>query len=252
MIDARSAAIPSPSQIPSLCDSYKGIGADGIIFLQLSYSAHLKMRIFNSDGSEADMCGNGIRCLHAFARELHFPANLTIETRAGIYNTSEISLRPHLICLTTSAPKIEVQKYTIEGIECHFLNTGTPHLVCQVTDIEKVNVQELGKILRHHPTFQPIGTNVNFVKIDKQDKLSIRTYEKGVERETSACGTGAIASAYVYALNEGGLNATRTIETKTRSGGSLITEFVCELGRVVSLRQTGPVRKVFEGNVTLQ
>lgn len=259
MIDARSLPPITPSQIREMCDRNHGIGADGVVLLELSLKAHLKMRIFNLDGSEADMCGNGIRCLHAFARELNFPSTLTIETASGIYTTSEDvgnptndKVKTRFVNVKIQTPRLSLKSHTIEGIQCDSTFTGNPHVVCNVENLHVVDINKVGRLLRYHPTFSPAGTNVNFLQVEGKDKLSVRTYEKGVERETLACGTGALAAAYVYAAKEGGLAGTRTIEVKTRSGESLIAKFICELGEVVSLELSGPARKVFEGNILLK
>ncbi len=249
LVDGRSHIAISPPQIQNLCDRHHGIGADGLIILGRSQKAQLKMTIFNQDGSEAEMCGNGIRCLHAFAVDLHFPSDLSIETRSGIYKTSEVN--HGLVSVQMNMPKLESKLHTIDGIRCDATFTGVPHLVCQVENVLVVDVQKTGRILRYHSAFQPAGTNVNFMQVLNEDTLSLRTYERGVEKETLACGTGAIAAAFVHAKNQGKLVGTRTIEVKTRSGESLITELVCDFGEVISLKLVGPARKVFEGNIIL-
>lgn len=258
LIDAREHPVPSASVIQNLCDRNHGIGADGVILLQRSSTAHLKMRIFNRDGSEADMCGNGIRCLHAFARELHFPATLKIETASGVYTTTEIesdnkalSPKTSLVMININSPKLTTQAHLIDGISCQSVYTGTQHLVCPVENTLLVDVSKIGRTLRYHPTFRPTGTNVNFYHVEGTDKLAVRTYEKGVEKETLACGTGAIAAAFVYAKSEGGFADKRKIEITTRSGESLVAEFFCDVGEVTSLQLTGPASKVFEGHITL-
>jgi diaminopimelate epimerase len=258
MIDAREHTVPTASIIQQLCDRNHGIGADGVILLQRSATAHLKMRIFNRDGSEADMCGNGIRCLHAFARELHFPPALKIETASGVYTTNEIKDHSNeplhnttMVTVNIDSPKLSVQSHMIDGIVCESTYTGTQHLVCPVENILTVDVNKVGRTLRYHPTFRPTGTNVNFYHVEGINKLAIRTYEKGVEKETLACGTGALAAAYVYAQKEGELTGKRSIEVVTRSGASLIADFFCDMGEVKSLQMTGPATKVFEGHITL-
>lgn len=249
LIDGRSHPAITTKQISTLCDRHQGIGADGVILLERSQKALLKMTIYNQDGSQAEMCGNGIRCLHHFAGQLHFPSNLQIETPSGIYTTSET--HNGLIAVQMTAPKLGISSYTIEGITCDATFTGVPHLVCQVENVLMVDVQKMGRLLRFHPTFKPSGTNVNFVQIESADRLLVRTYERGVERETLACGTGAIAAAYVHSQKERKLSGERTIEVKTRSGESLITEFFYRDGEVTSLKLIGPARKVFEGNIVL-
>jgi diaminopimelate epimerase len=251
LIDARSLPPLPPSKIKELCDRNHGIGADGVILLERSLHAHLKMRVFNADGSEADMCGNGIRCLHAFARELSFPAALSIETLAGIYQTSEptpASGDLRFVQVGIDTLKLGMTPLHVDGIDCISTNTGNPHLVCPVDTLHTIDVDTLGKKLRRHPAFNPEGTNVNFVQTIEKNKLSLRTYERGVEKETLACGTGALAAAYVHMATTGDLVGTRLIEVETRSGETLNAKFTCELGEVTSVELAGPARKVFEGN----
>ncbi len=256
LIDARSLSALPEGKIQQLCDRNHGVGADGVILLERSTCAHLKMRIFNADGSEADMCGNGIRCLHAFARDLNFPSSLTIETKSGIYTTNEPNPsgneeESRFVHVGIDSLKLSMTPLTLEGMHCISTYTGTPHVVCPVDALHDVDVDTVGRKLRQHPTFQPSGTNVNFVQTIDKNKLSLRTFEKGVEKETLACGTGALAAAYVHLATTENLTGARTIEVQTRSGESLTAKFVCELGEVVSVELAGPARKVFEGNFTV-
>lgn len=188
LIDDRSGAFSLPeSEKRRLCHRNFGIGADGLILLQ--QDALLRMRIFNSDGKETEGCGNGLRCLGRFLLELGFPAeNTKIQVHDRIV---ELFFIGDKIGVDMGAPKdLALNIVTEKGI-VHFVDTGVPHVVhvthCDVLD-------ELGPFWRHHPRFAPRGANVNLVMLE-EDRISVRTFERGVEGETLACGTGACAVA---------------------------------------------------------
>ena len=198
----------------SLCDRRKGIGADGLLVLDRSRVADVRMRIFNPDGSEPSMCGNGVRCLALYAAR-HGVARrpMRIETGAGIKRAevkrgNRVRVDMGIPTLLAHFPRLSLQ----DGGACHadWLNTGVPHVVCWVDRVERVDVPRRGRWLRTHRRFQPDGANVDFVAaiepVEPQDvaqskaavhrlRVAMRTYERGVEGETQACGTGAIAAA---------------------------------------------------------
>lgn len=174
--------------IPFLCDRHLGIGADGIILLQPSSIADCKMRIFNSDGSEASMCGNALASITK-----HKKTSLLIETNAGI---SKATFQGNT--LSYSFPKAEILSLNIvldENFLAHHLDTGTPHLVIFVNQLSN-DLMENAKTIRYDNRFKE-GVNVNFAHI-QGDQIYLRTYEKGVERETLSCGTGGAATALAY------------------------------------------------------
>lgn len=183
-----------------LCDRRYSIGGDGLILLENSSKADFRMRYYNSDGSFASMCGNGGRSISKFAYELGVvDKKMTFETDAGLI-TAEIK-SDNVVNLALYDPKnlkinekIEVEDKTLTVSS---LNTGVPHAVVFVDDIENIDVKKYGKIIRFHKHFAPDGTNVNFVKVDKNNTILVRTYERGVEDETLACGTGVTASAII-------------------------------------------------------
>lgn len=181
---------------------------DGVILLEESTIADYKMRIFNRDGSEAEMCGNGLRCLIRFLNDLGIPPKkFVIETLAGLQTGW---IEGDLVSIQLSKPhNLQLQPPFFH------LNTGVPHTLFFVEDLENVNVQNQGKEIRHHPHFAPSGTNVNFVKFHADHSLSIRTYERGVEAETLACGTGAVACALIASKVYG---IPSPIAVKVRSG----------------------------------
>lgn len=182
-----------------LCDRKNGIGADGLLLLENSKIADFKMRIINSDGSEAEMCGNGARCIAHFAYKNGIAkSNMNFETKAGIidayvknFNVKVKLTKPH-----SFRQNIKIS-YNNQEFDIYFINTGVPHAVIFVNDINNINVNEIGRYIRFHKEFEPAGTNVNFVKVIDKRNIVIRTYERGVEQETLACGTGATASAII-------------------------------------------------------
>jgi diaminopimelate epimerase len=190
LVDNRELCFPvaDAKLIHYLCHRHMGIGADGLILLQKGDLADGKMRIFNADGSEAAMCGNGIRCLFHFGQSLgFFQERAEIETQAGILSCS--SQGSHVSVLLPSpsfTPDLEV------------VDTGVPHAVIFVEDLAAVDVEKRGREVRFHPRFSPSGVNATFAQIlPEQKSVKIRTYERGVEKETLACGTGALAAAFV-------------------------------------------------------
>ncbi|MGM0440373.1 MAG: diaminopimelate epimerase [Chlamydiota bacterium] len=164
---------------------------DGLLLLQRSSKADFKMSIFNRDGGKASMCGNGICCLMKYIVDNGLaPERCTIETDVHI---AQLNYHDGLVSTTMPQPS-SIQHH--DEVEGYFINTGVPHLVIFVEKISCTAVKEAGKQLRHHPLFAPHGTNVNFVEV-LESSLKVRTYERGVENETQACGTGATASALV-------------------------------------------------------
>lgn len=185
-----------------LCERRFWIGADGVIFLERSKIADAKMSYYNSDGSRASMCGNGLRCLSYFCKLLKIKNNnkINIETDIGILPTS---LKNSLVKAKMISPKdIKIDfelKVNNRKFLASFLNTGVPHTIIFIDNIKNIDVKEIGRRIRFHPFFSPEGTNVNFIKkINKY--LFVRTYERGVENETFSCGTGVVASSIVARL----------------------------------------------------
>lgn len=185
----------TPQEVACLCDRRYGIGADGLMLLETAQGYDFRMVYYNSDGSSGMMCGNGGRCIVAFAHfcgitSYNFIAADGEHTAEILYrsgNTLTVKLK------MTDVSEIERHK----DLNCTFLDTGTRHVVVPVFDIENYHVFEEGRKLRYNPRFAPIGVNVNFIEA-KGDILNVRTYEKGVEDETFACGTGITASAIAY------------------------------------------------------
>jgi len=186
-----------------ICDRKFGIGADGLLVLEKSKIADIRMRIFNADGSEAQMCGNGARCIALYSAR----KSLDIETKAGVIE-AEVSSNKVRIKLTEPKDiKFDIPlKVNSRNLKVNFVDTGVPHAVVFVEGLDKINVSVLGRLLRYHEKFAPRGTNVNFVEVLSKNSFKIRTYERGVEDETLACGTGTVASTLIFALKTGSGN----------------------------------------------
>jgi diaminopimelate epimerase len=235
------------------CDRRFGIGADGVLFLQLSEKADVKMRLFQPDESEAEMCGNGIRCLAKYAYDAEYvKESCTVETMAGImpvtmaYDEDGIEFTATITMTNPAFDRSAVPaegegeyEETIAGQTVYAVNTGVPHAVVFVHEIGTVDIEKLGPAIRNHPTF-PQGANVNFVEIGGDGSLRIRTFERGVEAETFSCGTGATAAAAV-AHHKGLVGSTVEVETK---GGPL----VIRLGETTTME--GPAETVFLGTIS--
>lgn len=202
VIDNRDRKITRRSQTAvRLCHRKFGIGADGLLLLEKSSKADFKMRIFNPDGSEAEMCGNGIRCILRFAVDsniVHKKNNILVETIAGILvgqvSNNIVKSQLNLTGKPRLNIKIPIGDTVVTG---HFLNTGVPHTVILTDDINSVDIGTLGPAIRYHKLFKGKGTNVDWVEIVNRRFLKIRTYERGVEGETLSCGTGSVAGGIV-------------------------------------------------------
>ncbi len=235
------------------CDRRFGVGADGVLFLQPSEEADVQMRLLQPDGSEAEMCGNGIRCLVKYAYDLGYvQESCTVETAAGLMPVTmgyDEEGTEFYAAITMTKPEFDragipatgegEYTETIAGHIVHAVNTGVPHAVIFVREIGAVDIGRLGPMVRNHPTF-PKGANVNFVEVGEDDTLRIRTFERGVEAETYSCGTGATASAAV-AHRKGLVGKTVAVETM---GGPL----VIRLGEETTME--GPAETVFTGSIS--
>lgn len=244
MIDNRTNSVElSTEQIKFLCDRRFGIGADGLILLELEPGLDFKMVYFNSDGNQSSMCGNGGRCLVAFAKQLHL---ITDTARfIAIDGLHEATIgESGLIAL-----KMQDVKSVETGDGFYYLNTGSPHYVKLVDQLGEYDVRSEGKAIRYNDRFSEEGTNVNFIE-KTNEVLFVRTYERGVEDETYSCGTGVTAAALVAAMK--GLSNTKNnclIHTK---GGDLEVTFEKVLENTFyNIWLKGPAEFVFKGNITL-
>jgi diaminopimelate epimerase len=198
VVDDRDRTFPveDRSFIARTCARRTGVGCDGILLIQPSASADFRMRFINPDGGEVDMCGNGARCIArlAFDRDIA-PAEMTIETGAGFVRVQVLENQVKLNLTVPTGLRLGLPVGFDGSVD--FVNTGVPHAVVRVDDLENLDVRGLGRMLRTHEFFAPEGTNANFVKVEDHATLSVRTYERGVEDETLACGTGAAAVALI-------------------------------------------------------
>lgn len=255
VLDNRSQLLQlRTDQIAALCDRHRGVGADGLLAVEPAQNgADFRMRYYNADGGEAEMCGNGARCFARFAQRLTdtAPASISFETPAGVitahYEGDEV-------CLGMSEPLDYAAPVTLSvnarDLDVSFLNTGVPHAVIPVEDLEKVDVRADGAAVRHHDHFSPRGTNVNFVEIQEPGHIRIRTYERGVEDETLACGTGVVACALLHHIATG---AVSPIHVQVRGGDTLRVGFIPreETGSFDSVTLTGPADFVFSGHISV-
>src|SRR5215472_5583422 len=206
LIDNRAGAFQlNATQIARLCDRHRGIGADGVLRLEnASNHADFRMRYFNADGGEAEMCGNGARCFARFASKLAGARqNISFETQAGVISAE---LKRDLVTLLMTEPtdlRLNAKVPVVDETKTvHFINSGVPHVVIPVPKIDDIDVRREGAAIRYHKMFSPKGANVNFVEKQAPNKIAIRTYERGVEDETLACGTGIVASALIFGATE--------------------------------------------------
>lgn len=237
----------SASWIPKICDRREGVGGDGVILLEHGSVKPYKMRIFNADGSEAEMCGNGLRTLTKFIKELGInQETYEIENVEG--KIFETTLTKEGVATKMISPFDCQWNLTLEDKTLHYLNTGVPHIICFLKNIDVLDVKKEGAFYRSHKNFQPKGTNVNFVTIDSPKTLSVRTYERGVEDETFACGTGsvaaAIAAAKIYDL-------TPPLNVKVRSGSFLKIDFKRDQERFFDIIMEGEAKQIFNGSIIL-
>ncbi len=232
-----------------VCRRRFSVGADGLFLVEPSNQADFRWRFFNADGSEAEMCGNGARCVARFA-SMHgiAPSRMRIETLAGVI---EANVQGSQVTIGMTAPhslrldiEIEVQK---ERMFAHSINTGVPHLALFVDNLEAVDVAGLGRELRFHPLFAPAGTNVNFVG-RTETGLAIRTYERGVEAETLACGTGVTAAALIASAR----GLTRSpVAISTQGGATLEVRFVgAGQGPFSQVELAGPAHLIYRGELS--
>ncbi|HOJ51129.1 MAG TPA: diaminopimelate epimerase [Syntrophales bacterium] len=234
--------------VRAVCRPHISLGADGVILIEGSKQADFSWRFFNSDGSEAEMCGNGGRCAARFAFIKGIArAQMSFETLAGIIDAyvheAWVKIRmpdPADMRLSMSIPLGE------KVLVGHFINTGVPHTVIFFEDLASCDVKGWGQAVRYHELFSPAGTNVNFVKIVDSHHLMIRTYERGVEGETLACGTGSVAAA----LLSGAVGKTSSpVEVKVASGEVLRVYFEKKGDEFAPVYLEGATRVICTGHL---
>lgn len=253
LIDNRAQKLEiSRGKVAGICDRHRGVGADGLILLVpcASGNADWAWNFFNSDGSTGEMCGNGARCFARFVKmKTGASRDFTFETEAGI-----ISARFHgeLVTVNLTEPndlRLNEKIALREGSQAlHSVNTGVPHAVLFVPDADKAMVLQLGPEIRRHSHFGAKGTNVNFVQVLGPNQIRVRTFERGVEGETLACGTGVTASALISAKVH---RFASPVRVQVQGGDQLEVSFREANGSFSDVRLTGPADFVFEGTIEI-
>lgn len=244
MIDNRTELFPKANVqlIERLCDRRFGIGADGLILLENHPQYDFKMVYYNSDGNESSMCGNGGRCLVAFAKQMGVISDTAEFEAVDGYHFATID----------SENNVSLQMKDVDAIKSEvnytFLNTGSPHHVELISDLEKLDVKSEGSKIRYSDLYGSAGSNVNFVNQIANDIFAVRTYERGVEDETLSCGTGATAVA--IAMHQTGKTKNNTIAIKVQ-GGKLKVNFEENNGNYTKVFLIGPATFVFEGKIKI-
>lgn len=253
VVDQRSSRSTGRARLQALakriCDRRQGVGSDGLLVIQSSRCAEARMRIINADGSEAEMCGNGARCAALFLVRLaprrQKKKSLKIQTQAGIIQ-AEVSGDTVKVRLTNPKEIKEDLSVRIAGrmMRVNFINTGVPHAVVFSEGLDKIDIKSIGRQLRNHKRFMPRGTNADFVEVKSGDSIAIRTYERGVEDETLACGTGSVAGALIFSLKSG---FRGNIRVQTKSGQVLKVYFDRIRDKIRNVWLEGEARIVYKG-----
>ena len=240
IIDNRSRQFPASDKtlIQRLCHRKFGIGADGLILLENSEIADFKMLYYNADGSLGSFCGNGSRAVASFAQSLGLIDDRGVfEAYDGIHKTI---IKGNLIQINMS--DVQNGRQLLNGT---FLDTGSPHYIKFVSDLDKLDVFQLGKRLRYSSEFAPNGSNINFVEKITEDKIKVRTYERGVENETLSCGTGVTAAAMATSQK-----LTNKVEVST-AGGQLSVSFEKVADGYQNVWLKGPAEMVYSGKIDI-
>ena len=254
LIDDRAETFPVHDHIllAMLATPRTGIACEGVILVQKSAVADFRMVFFNPDGTEADLCGNGARCVAAFAREIGVVTSpaMTFETRAGLVD-AEVSPSG---AVKVWMPEPKNRRYGLQVkvgdtfVAGDYVEAGVPHFIVPCESVASVDVEGLGRALRLSDAFAPNGTNVDFVQLLPAHKAIIRTYERGVEAESGACGTGAVATAVVAVETK---KMSLPVHIRTSQGYTLTVDGDWRHAKATGFTLTGPVKKVFDGVVDL-
>lgn len=251
--------------IKNICERRKGIGADGVLVISDVDDYAFDMKYFNADGSSGVLCANGARCALKYGSISGRVGNERVKFKANDVDYSGIALDDKKIKFFFNSPKKLKYNFKVKAagqlITTSFADTGAPHLVLKVSDILKdpfkldsfykniddLPLYEIGKELRNSPDFAPEGTNVNFIQVDNGE-IKIRTYERGVENETLACGTGSVAAALVSYVND---KINPPVKLHVKSGDVLEVDFKIEKQKVKDLSLTGPAEVIFNGELLI-
>ena len=249
LIDDRENKFPlsDKSLIKRLCHRNLGIGADGIILFQQSQSADAKMRILNSDGSEAESCGNGLCCFTKFMSDIgHVKSKYLIEIDKSIVkskcNKKEVNLEMQNSVILDRDFSLMIDN---KHYDFTYIDSGVPHVVCFVDKVNDIDVKKLGAKIRNHPYFQPHGVNVDFAELKDNNNIKVRTYERGVEDETYACGTGAIAVAIAANLQFSKKNPISIVFEY----GTIIISFDIVDKKAINVKLTSVVNYAYSGKI---
>jgi diaminopimelate epimerase len=235
-----------------LCQRKLSVGADGLLLIEPSKKCDFKMRIFNPDGTEVDMCGNGLRCAALYAQKNKIAGRkMSIETSAG---EMQAEVRSASVKIRLAPAKNLRLKFDLDidgqTQKVNYINTGVPHVVCFVQGLDDFNVKDAGRAIRYHSEFQPKGTNADFVQVLDKGHIRLRTYERGVEQETLACGTGAVASAIIttYEMQDQPQGVYK-LAVDTSSGERLLVCFNIDKAKIKDIFLEGKAKIVYEGGL---
>lgn len=256
LVDDRDETFPERgSLIAAMASDHTGIGCEGVILVRNSGKADFRMTFYNPDGTEAELCGNGSRCVAAFARRIGAVKSncMTFETGAGLVDAEIVDEGLVRVWM----PEPTGRRYALAAVcsddgsmsvSGDYIVVGVPHFVVPVANVTKVDVDKAGRALRLSPEFAPNGTNVDFVQYIPPSKAIIRTYERGVEAESGACGTGAVATA-VAGVEAHGMSLP--MHVRSSQGYDLVIDGDYRQSQGTGFTLTGPVRVVFEGEIDL-
>ncbi|MFO7870681.1 MAG: diaminopimelate epimerase [Kiritimatiellia bacterium] len=250
LVDDRDLSFPmnDSAWMAAVSARKTGAGCDGIILIQPSNKADFRMRFVNPDGREVEMCGNGARCAARLAHEIGAaPAEMTIETAAGTLR-ARAQGTDVLLYMTPPADFRLKESIEVDGrtVTFSFVNTGVPHAIVEVEDLDAFDVEGTGRAVRRHEHFSPEGTNADFITVAGPNSLRLRTYERGVEAETLACGTGVAASALIaakLALVEA------PVQVSVASGDTLTVNFALTEAGAEDVTLLGPTAHVYKGTL---
>ena len=239
LIDNRNGTFPCDDhrRIAAMASRRNGIGCEGVILVQRSQSADFRMRFFNPDGTEVELCGNGARCVAAFAKEIGAVRGdrMRFETAAGTIEAEIVDVT--LVKVSMPDPKDRGDDFVVAGV---------PHKIVPVENLIKTDVEGEGRRIRLSDEFAPDGTNVDFVTYRAPNRVTIRTYERGVEAESGACGTGAVAAAVIGVADYG---LEFPVHVKTAQGYDLTVDGDFDGEEFSRITLTGPVKRVYEGEI---
>lgn len=250
VVDDRAGVFPCENTewLAAIMRRNTGIGSEGILLIQPSSQADFRMRFFNPDGGEVDMCGNGARCIARLAFELDVASqDMHFETLAGIVGANVSGEQVRLTMTPPTDWRLNQRLELEQGpLEYHFVNSGVPHVVVPVDSVADIDVMAVGAAIRYHADFAPDGTNVNFVEKTGPQQISLRTYERGVEAETPACGTGIVASGLIFGRAQ---LVEPPVTIHSAGGHELMVDFKLTESGADCVTLQGPAEHVFQGTI---